>query len=104
MRQVIADNEQSGGDSTRVLQLFHRMLNMPQSDAEIAILCAAYMSLKNMPNDSIRQPLEQVLQIAPDHAAARLQLVSYAWQAEDRDRVIALCQDARQYNPDEMAF
>ncbi len=104
MRQVIADNEQSGGDSTRVLQLFHRMLNMPQSDAEIAILCAAYMSLKNMPNDSIRQPLEQVLQITPDHAAARLQLVSYAWQAEDRDRVISLCQDARQYNPDEMAF
>ena len=42
--------------------------------------------------------------MSPDHAAARLQLVSYAWQAENRDRVIELCRDARQYNPDEMAF
>jgi len=104
MRQVIGDSEQSGGDSTKVLRLFHRMLDMPQSDTEIAILCAAYMNMKKMPNDSIRQVLERILEIAPDHAAARLQLVSYAWQAQDRDRVIELCKDARQYNPDEMAF
>ncbi len=104
MRQVIGNSEQSNGDSTKVLQLFHRMLDMPQADAEIAIFCAAYMNMKKMPNDSIQQVLERVLEISPDHAAARLQLVSYAWQAEDRDRVIALCKDARQYNPDEMAF
>lgn len=60
--------------------------------------------MKRMPTDSIRRVLEQVLEIAPDNAAARLQLVSYAWQAEDRDRVISLCRDARQYNPEEMAF
>jgi tetratricopeptide (TPR) repeat protein len=57
-----------------------------------------------MPNDSISRVLEQVLQVAPDNAAARLQLVSYAWQAENMDRIISLCKDARQYNPDEMAF
>ena len=104
MRQTIADSEEAGGDSTRVLQLFHRLLALPQSDADMALFCATYMNLKKMPNDSIRKVLEQALEIAPDHAPARLQLVSYAWQAEDRDRVIALCRDARQYNPDEMAF
>ena len=104
MRQTIADSEEAGGDSTRVLQLFHRLLALPQSDADMALFCATYMNLKKMPNDSIREVLEQALEIAPDHAPARLQLVSYAWQAEDRDRVIALCRDARQYNPDEMAF
>jgi tetratricopeptide (TPR) repeat protein len=62
------------------------------------------MNLKKMPEDSIRPVLERALEIAPDNAAARLQLVSYAWRAEDKDRVIALCRDARQYNPDEMAF
>ena len=104
MRQEIAQSEQEGGDSTRVLYLFHKMLEQPQMDADIAILCATYMHLKKMPNDSISTVLEQVLQVAPDHAAARLQLVGYAWQAENFPRVIALCQDARQYNPDEMAF
>ena len=104
LRQVIAENEQQGGDSTEVLVLFRRLLEQPQADADIALLCATYMNLKKMPQDSIQHVLEQALTIAPDNAAARLQLVSYAWQAEDRDRVIALCQEARQYNPDEMAF
>lgn len=104
MRQLIADSEQQGGDSTKVLQIFHRMLAMPQTDADLALFCASYMNMKRMPTDSIRRVLEQVLEIAPDNAAARLQLVSYAWQAEDRDRVISLCRDARQYNPEEMAF
>ena len=104
MRQVIGESERAGGDSTRVLQLFHRMLDLPQSDADMALFCATYMNLKKMPKDSIGAVLEKAIQIAPDNAAARLQLVSYAWQNEDRDKVIALCKDARQYNPDEMAF
>ena len=101
LRQLIGESEQN---STRVLQLFHRILQMPQNDADMALFCATYMNMKQMPRDSIQAVLEQALAIAPDNAAARLQLVSYAWQAEDKDRVIALCHDARQYNPDEMAF
>ena len=104
MRQEIGQSEQEGGDSTRVLYLFRKMLDQPQMDADIAILCATYMNLKQMPNDTISGVLEQVLRVAPDNAAARLQLVSYAWQANDMNRIISLCQDARQYNPDEMAF
>ena len=104
LRQVIGESERNGGDSTQVLRLFHRVLNLPQADADLAIFCATYMNLKKMPNDSISPILERALALEPANAAARLQLVSYAWQAEDRDRVIALCQDARQYNPDEMAF
>ena len=104
LRQVIGESEQSGGDSTRVLQLFRMILDMPQQDADMALFCATYMNLKKMPNDSIRKVLEKALDISPDNAAVRLQLVSFAWQAKDRDRVISLCQDARQYNHDEMAF
>ena len=104
MRQEIGKSEQEGGDSTRVLYLFRKMLDQPQMDADVAILCATYMNLKKMPNDTISGVLEQVLKVAPDNAAARLQLVSYAWQANDMKRIISLCQDARQYNPDEMAF
>ena len=104
LRQVIGESERSGGDSTQVLNLFSRVLNTPQADADLAIFCATYMNLKKMPSDSISPVLEHALTLEPTNAAARLQLVSYAWTAGDRDRVIALCQDARQYNPDEMAF
>ena len=103
-RQLIGESERSGGDSTHVLSLFHRVLNTPLADADLAIFCATYMNLKKMPSDSISPVLEHALALEPTNAAARLQLVGYAWEAGNRDRVIALCQDARQYNPDEMAF
>ena len=104
MRQMVADSERTDGDSTRILALFHKMLAQPQQNEDIATLCAAYMNLKEMPRDSVKNMLQTVLRIAPDNAAARLQLVSFAWERKDQDEVIALCQEARQYNPDEMAF
>ncbi len=104
LRQVIAENEQQGGDSTEVLALFREMLAQPQPDADIAVLQAAYMDLKKMPRDSIAAALEHVLLLAPDNASARLHLVQYAWEDEDDKRIIELCRQARQYNPEEMAF
>lgn len=104
LRQRIAQSEDAGGDSTQVLALFHKVLAQPEPDADVAMLMAAYMGLKTMPRDSVAAAYEKVLDIAPDNAAARLQLVDQAWNDKDLDRVIALCKDARQYNPDEMAF
>ena len=104
LRRVIGQSEAEGGDSTRVLDLFHQMLAQPQKTSDIAELCAAYMDLKKMPRDSVAAMLERVLQIAPDNAGARLRLVGYAWEADDNERIIELCKAARQYNPDEMAF
>ena len=104
LRQEIGYSENNDGDSTQVLKLFRELLAQPRPDADIAEFCAAYMSLKKMPRDSIEQMLEFVLQLAPDNASARLQLVQYAWEDENDDRIVELCKAARQYNPDEMAF
>lgn len=104
MRQEIAESENGGGDSTKILRLFDRIMAQPQASTDIAILYATYMSLKKMPQEKIEAVLEKVLAQTPDNAAARLQLVAYAWQRDDLDRVIELCKAARQYNPDEMAF
>ena len=104
LRQLIGENERSGGDSTSVLNIFNQMLAQPNPAVEIAMLKAAYMDLKQMPRDSIATALELVLQMAPDYAPARLQLVQFAWEADDDARIISLCQAARQYNPEEMAF
>ena len=104
MRQVVADNERNGGDSTEVLGLFKRILAQPQETADMAELYAAYMTLKKMPQDSISQVLETVLAISPDNVAARLQLIQAKWGAQDFDAVIELSRQALDYTPDEMAF
>lgn len=104
LRQLISENEDNGGDSTQILNLFRELAAQPQPDADIMEMGAAYMDLKGMPTDSIGHVLNQVLQLAPDHASARLRLIQYAWEKEDNDRIIDLCKAARQYNPEEMAF
>ena len=104
MRQEIAESENSGGDSTKILRLFDSVMGSPQASADMAILYATYMNLKRMPQQGIERVLERVLEMAPDNAAARLQLVAYAWQGDKLDRVISLCSAARNYNPEEMAF
>jgi len=104
LRQMIAESEQSGGDSTRVLQLFDEMIAQPHVTVDIVEFRAAYMDLKKMPRDSVEKAYNLVLQMAPDRATARMKLVQLAWENEDHQRIIDLCQAARQYNPEEMAF
>ena len=104
LRQMISENEDQGGDSTQVLAMLRKLMTPTPLDVDIASLCVAYMDLKQMPRDSIKPVLRRILDVQPDNASARLQLVSYAWTAKDMDRIITLCKQARQYNPDEMAF
>ena len=105
VRQLIAESEQSvDGDSTKVLRILNSMAESPDVDPDIAELRAAYMDLKKMPRDSIAKAFEKVLALAPDRASSRLHLVQMAWEDNDNDRIISLCQTAREYNPEEMAF
>ena len=104
MRREVMNDLQSQGDSTRILRLFHKVLSMPDPEPDMALMCATYMKLREMPKDSINSMYELVLNMVPDNAYARLQLVADAWDREDLDRVVELCKAARQYNPDDMAF
>ena len=104
LRQFIIENEQNGGDSTKVLAVFDRVMKENTQDADMAELKAAYMDLKEFPVDSVNQALNHVLSIAPDNANARLQMIQNIWPLKRWDEIIELCKPAVQYNPDEMAF
>ncbi len=103
--QTMANQYASQGeDSTKVLKMFDRLLDLPNADPDVAMFKAVYMENQKMPKDSINNALTKVLEIAPDNAAARLRLVQNAWADDDKDKVIDLCSQARQYNPEEMVF
>lgn len=104
MRGIVNSNEQQGGDSTEVLRIFRHILSQPQKTSDMWELQAAYMSLKQMPQDSIDNSLRGALEVAPDNAGVRLQLIQSKWKDQLFDDVISLCKPALEYNPDEMAF
>ena len=104
LSQVIKDNEAHGGDSIKVLALIDRMQEATPRDPTVGLLKTAYMQLKKMPDDSVASALRGVLAIAPDEAPARLQLLQLYWPKKRWDDIIANCNQAVQYNPDELAF
>ena len=104
LQTMVKQFESGGKDSTAVLALFDEVLASPNADEDAAMMKAAYMEAKKMPEDSISNALERVLQIAPDNVTARLRLVQNAWKADDKDKVIELCSQARLYTPEEMIF
>ena len=101
MRQVVADNEQGGGDSTRILNIFSRILSLPQQTSDMAEMHVAYMNFKHMPNDSILSGLNKVLAINPENIAARLQRLDIMWRDTIDEKVIAECEKAIDYTPEE---
>lgn len=104
MREVVQDNEKAGGDSTRVLNIFNRVLSFPQQTSEMAEMKVAYLQLKGMPKDSIKVALNKVLDISPENIQARLQLIDILWRDTIDQNVVSECEKAIAYNPDEMAL
>ena len=103
MRQAIIQTEQTTKDSTKIVSLFKRILKRPQQNADLSMLCAQYCVSKNMKADATLA-LKQVIKLDPENTPARLQLIGYALQDEDPDKVIEVARPAIEYNPDVLEF
>ncbi len=104
LQQIIQENEKAGGDSTQVLALFDSLMVSPARSSDVAILRAAYMQLKKMPDDAVKQAFYDVLDISPDNAEARIELIMMLWDEHAWDDIIAICESAVQYTPEDMRF
>ncbi len=91
-------------DSVKVMQLLADMMEADPTNADIAEFNAVYIASENMPKDMQYEAYNHVLDIAPDRATARLQMLQMKWKEEAWDDIINLCKPALEYNPDEMAF
>ncbi|MBC8592477.1 hypothetical protein H8744_04300 [Oscillospiraceae bacterium N12] len=103
MRQVIAQNEQAGADSTQVITIFDRILQQDPDDDQIPMLYSQYLWAKNMKESSV-PVLERVLQIDPTNKAARMMLLEIAVQKEDFEQVIKICEPGVEATPDALEF
>ena len=105
LRDIISSDQQANiSDSAKVMNLFSLALSTKQEDADLIMMKAAYMAMKNMPKTEINHVYEQAIDVEPDNSRARLALIQNIWATEDYDKVIEICRPAIEYNPDEMAF
>ena len=104
MRKIIYNSEEAKEDSIHILNLFGQILEMPQGSADMAMLCTQYKVMKKMSKEEITTSLRQVVKLDPSNAGARLQLMQYAFEREDFNDAIQLCQEAIEYTPEVVAF
>lgn len=104
LRQAVQENEQQGGDSMNIINLIHRMQEVVPKDAQLAEMKAAYYTLKQMPEEEVNRALVELLELAPDNAGARFQLIQNKWSKENWEEVAELSEPGMLYNPEEMAF
>lgn len=105
LQQAIRENEQEqGGDSTIVLNLFDRVMLTAPHNADLSNLKAVYMRLKKMPQDSINAAYAHTLSFEPDNLSARLTLTQNLWEEKKWDEVVDLCDKGIQYTPEELMF
>ncbi len=95
---------QTSTDSVKVMQLLADMMEADPKNADIAEFNAVYIAREEMPKEMQYEAYSHVLDIAPDRAAVRLQMLQMKWKEEAWDDIINLCKPALEYNPDEMAF
>lgn len=87
-------------DTTDIMSLFRKLMQMPQQDTRLAELCARFFITKDAPEDDILQVLTLMLNIDPECDLARTELLSRAITAGDVDEVVRLCQTAVGYSSD----
>lgn len=104
MRNAIQQNEKTGGDSTKIVQLFKQVQQVVPHDTTMAQLKAAYYTLKKFPRDSVDNVLTELLRLQPDNAGARIQLIQDKWPSQDWKAIAALSEPGMLYNPNELAF
>ena len=101
---LVYENLQPGGDSIKMLNLFDKILAMPQEDATMHELCARYMASSNMSKERLKPVLKQMLEIEPESEIARNQLLAYAVEENDSASIYSLCKPAVEYGASEPMY
>lgn len=94
MTSVAYANILAKEDSTKVLNLFRKILTYPQENNDMAELYVRFMTELKMSEDSIKPVLNKMLEADPESELVRSQLLSYAMEKNDTSEIYRLCKSA----------
>ncbi len=104
LRQAIMDSEERKDDSTEVVKLIDRVQQVVPTDTLVAQMRVAYYSMKKFPKPDVNKALSELLELQPDNAGTRMQLIQNEWDSGNWKKIDSLSTPGMLYNPDEMAF
>lgn len=101
--ETLMQEHYNNKDSTKILGIIQKTLEVPQQDATLAMLCAHYLTIKGMKKE-VKPILHKILEIEPENKVARLELLSYAVSENNKNEIIAIATPTIQYHPSALEF
>lgn len=101
---LVFQNMQDNKDPQSLLEIFQKVLAMPQENTQILELCTRFMVTLKRPADEVKPVLNQMLDINPENNMARGLLLEYAVEANDLPEVIRISKPAVDYSIDDPVF
>jgi len=101
---LVFQNLQENKDPQSLLELFQKVLAMPQENTQILELCTRFMVTLKRPADEVKPILNRIIDINPENNMARGLLLEYAVEANDMPEVIRISKPAVDYSIDDPVF
>lgn len=98
--EVIQDSTKCDG----LLQTFDSLLAMPQKDAQLLMLKAAYLTYAKAGDDKVAELLKRVLEVEPGNQMALSHLLQYYAPKNNFAAIEDICRKGVNYHPEELAY
>lgn len=104
MRDYISKAERDINQKAGMLQAFEHLLCMPQKDARMLLLKAAYQAHAKEPQDSIAVTLKKVLEVEPANKTALSQLLQHYISQQDMPALEDVCRRGVNAYPEDLGY
>lgn len=104
MRQYINEAGQDTARLQAVETAFDSVLAMPQANAEMLTLRAAYQAYLDRPEQEIAQTMHRILDVDPGNENALVHLLQHYGKNQDNVALEDICRRGVNHHPEELAF
>lgn len=104
MREYIDEAIQDSTLRDDMLQSFDSLLAMPQKDAQLLMLKAAYLTYAKAGDDKVAEVMSRVLEVDPGNQMALWHLLQYYAPKENYVAIEDICRKGVNYHPEELAY
>ena len=104
MRDYIDEAIQDSLKRDAMLQAFDSVLSMPQKDAQLLTLKAAYLTYVKAGDDKVAELMKRVLEVEPGNQTALWHLLQYYAPKNNMVAIEDICRKGVNYHPEELAY
>lgn len=104
LRSYIADVQRDSTYAPLLVAAFDSLLALPQKDAEVLIMKAAYQVYSKQPKEALCQTMRQVLDVDPGNETALSELLQYYAEKNDGKGVEDISRRGLNYHPEEISY